>query len=149
MPSIRNSRLEIIPVEGHPGRRIVQVTYDVAAGTPEDHPGAELLETVRVHGRRVHETSVGGHEDDPVVVFEAASTVPEQTASRTFEQGVHREALDVERDWWSTGLGGETRPIAEWVDHLVADIELRVDGALVAEATTPVVTGSWGALGDD
>ena len=39
--------------------------------------------------------------------------------------------------------------MAEFVDHLVARVTLRVDGLIVATAVSPTITGSWGALGDD
>jgi hypothetical protein len=69
--------------------------------------------------------------------------------ARELTTEVHRADLDVERDWWRVNEGGGFEPIAEFVDHLVARVTLRVDGLIVATAVSPTITGSWGALGDD
>jgi hypothetical protein len=77
--------------------------------------------------------------------------VPAQPGAtpRELTTDVHRVDLDVEQDWWRINEGGGFEPIAEFVDHLVARVMLRVDGIIVAMAVSPTITGSWGALGDD
>jgi hypothetical protein len=61
---------------------------------------------------------------------------------------VNEVDLDVEEDLWRSTPGGN-QPIAEWLDHLVADISLADGDDVVSEGTSPVVTGSWGPLGSD
>jgi len=148
MPSIHNIDLEIIPVENHPGRRLLRVSYDLTAEPNDDFVGTEISETIRVHGRDLHDAPVDANSK-PLAIGKAVFTVAEGTSSRTFEERVDRVSLDVEQDWWSTGMGGEVQPIAEWADHIVAEIELTHNEHLVDRATTSVVTGSWGALGAD
>lgn len=147
-PFIENASLEIVPVENHAGQRAVRVSYDLITGPDDDLVGAEIIETIRIRGRDLHDAPVDAN-NEPLATGKDAFTVIEGVHTRTFERTVDRVALDVEQDWWSTGLGGETQPIAEWVDHVVAEIELTHFEQLVVQATTPVVTGSWGALGTD
>lgn len=146
MASIHNAKLEIVPVEQHPGRRVVRVSYDLIADP--DLVGTEVSETIRVHGSDLHDAPVDANTK-PIVTGTSVFTVAEGTSTRTFEETIHRVSLDVVQDWWSTGLGGETQPIAEWSDHVVAEIELTRNEQPVELATTPIVTGSWGALGRD
>lgn len=86
--------------------------------------------------------------EEPIVELAGSFLAQVGDQHHRAEQVVHRVLLDVEQDWWSTGNGGETVPIAEWPDYLVANIRIEIDDAVVAEALTPVVSGSWGALGD-
>jgi hypothetical protein len=148
MAAIHNAQLEIIPVEGHRGRRVVRVSYDLITSRGDDLVGLEVKETIQVHGLNMHDAPVEPNIE-PVTTGEASLSVTEGSSNRSFERAVHRSVLDVEQDWWSTGLGGEVQAIAEWVDHLVADIRLTRNGETIDFATTPVVTGSWGALGSD
>ena len=76
--------------------------------------------------------------------MEQAGAFPRRLAT-----DVHRIDLDVEQDWWRTDHGGGIEPIAEFPDHLVADVTLRIGNNAAATAVTPVLTGSWGALGSD
>ena len=71
------------------------------------------------------------------------------THARRLVSEVHRFQLDVEQDWWDTDQAGGTEPIAEFADHLVATVSVRLDDRLIAGADTPTLTGSWGALGSD
>lgn len=70
------------------------------------------------------------------------------THAQVSEAVVDRVDLDVEQDDWRSTPGGDV-PIAEWLDHLIAEIALSDGSSVVASATTPVVTGSWGPLGSD
>ncbi len=148
MAAIHNPRLEIIPVEGHPGKRVLRVEYDLICADDEVVVGAEIDESVQVHGVDLHDALLPA-DSRPLITQQASFTAARGTCHRIVEQPVHRSSLDVEQDWWNTGLGGETQPLAEWIDHLVAEIQLSVDGKDLGKATTPVVTGSWGALGAD
>jgi hypothetical protein len=148
MAAIHNPNLKIIPVEGHPGRRILRVGYDLVAAPGDALVGVEVDESIQVHGVDLHDALVPPNSS-PIATHHATYTVGEGTRPRVLELAVHRTSLDVEQDWWNTGLGGETQPLAEWIDHLVAEIELNVDGEGIDQATTSVVTGSWGALGTD
>lgn len=148
MPTISNASMTVDTVENRPGVRRVRVAYDVA-WNPADAPGDVLVERVVV--RAVDEHDAPAHPTrTPVVVFHRTTVRPAaDTEHREFESTVHRTDLDVEQDWWSTDESGATVPIAEWVDHLAADVSFHELGAVVADTTTPVVTGSWGALGAD
>jgi len=98
-----------------------------------------------VHGIELGDAPVAASVA-PFAVSESTFLIQAGTWRRTFEQTVRRSELDVEQDWWSSGNGGETQPIAEWIDHLAADIDLRFAGRLIDQGTTPIVTGSWGRL---
>ncbi len=148
MAIIHNTHLEIIPVENRAGERLLRVTYDLTSEAGDDLVGATISETIRVRGRDLHDAPVFANSE-PFAIWDDTFALSEGTSSRTLEQTVHRFSLDVEQDWWSSGEGGETQAIAEWVDHIVAEIELTHNDELLDQATTPVVTGSWGALGTD
>ena len=62
---------------------------------------------------------------------------------------MHRTVLDVDRDWWRTGLSGDLEPIAEFRDRLVAHVAL-VDptGSAVATADSDEYIGSFGPVRD-
>jgi hypothetical protein len=148
MVRIHNQTLAVVPVEGHPGRRTVRVEYDIVANEGDAMIGAEIFERVQVHGVDLHDAPIPANSR-PLVTHQESFTVEKGERHRVAETTVHRSALDVEQDWWNTGLGGETQPLAEWSDHLVAEIRLN-DGLVdLDQASTPVVTGSWGALGSD
>jgi hypothetical protein len=148
MPTITNQLLTVEPVDGHPGLRTVRVSFDVTCDEAEAASGRALVALIVVHAVDEHDAPVGPARD-PVV--EAHQMLPAQagTTHQNLEVLVPRPALDVEQDWWSTDLGGGPEPIAEWVDHIGARIELHELGDAVAQAQTPTVTGSWGALGND
>lgn len=148
MTIILEPELRVERVDGHPGQRRVVVTYRLEV--PTNDP---------VIGRSVHEdavvTSCDEH-DAPVrpmpVEFrlDGDSTIRSAGVfSRRLVAEVHRVDLDVEQDWWETDEAGGTRPIAEFADHLVARITVHDGDLVVATADTPMLTGSWGALGAD
>jgi hypothetical protein len=148
MVSINNPSLEVTVIAGHPGQRTVRVEYDIVASPDDSMVGAEVYERVQVHGIDLHDAPVAANSR-PLVTHQESFTVEKGEHHRVVNTTVHRASLDVEQDWWNTGLGGETEPLAEWIDHLVAEIRLS-DGLVdIDQASTPVVTGSWGALGTD
>ncbi len=143
MPSISNTSLSVVAVDGHPGQRRVRVAYDLEGESAE-----VLVERVSVHAVDEHDAPTEPRRP-PVVVFHRVLAPGAASGRREFEETVRRVDLDVEQDWWSTDESGATVPIAEWVDHLVADISLHEIGDAVVQTSTEVVTGSWGALGSD
>jgi hypothetical protein len=148
MVRIHNPSLEVMAVEGHPGQRTVRIEYDMVAGPDDAMVGGEIYERVQVHGVDLSDAPVAANSR-PLVTLQTSFPVERGERHRVVETIVPRSSLDVEQDWWNTGLGGETLPLAEWTDHLVAEIRLS-DGLVDLDQTsTPVVTGSWGALGTD
>lgn len=148
MATISNASITVTPVAGHPGQRRLLVTYDVGCAPADPAVGHPVAEHIAVHAVDEHDAAV---RPRPTAILEiddrfvaAAGTHP-----RSVERVVNRVDLDVEEDWWDTDQGGGTVPIAEWLDHLAADIRLEFGGGAVVTETTPTVTGSWGALGDD
>jgi hypothetical protein len=148
MAAIENSRLEIQRVADHPGRRSVSVEFDLVVD--DDDPLADREVELSV--------SVRGVESEVSPTHARTETIARRTETFRARAGrhhhnvvadIHRHELDVDQDWWSAGPGGEVVPIAEWVDHLVATVRLLDADQVVDEATTPVVVGSWGALGHD
>lgn len=131
----------------HPGQRLVRVVYHLVTGPDDRAVGFRAKERVVVQGIELGGDPIAVAQD-PIATFVETHVVRAGDHVRTVEQLVHRVLLDVEHDWWSTGSGGETIPIAEWIDHLVAHIQIEIDDEVVAEALTPVVSGSWGALGE-
>lgn len=148
MTNILEPELHIEQIEGRAGERRLIVTYRL-----EIEPGEPVIGCV-VHDEAV--VSAHDEHDAPVfpadvqlrfggeILVEAAGTI-----ERRLERDVHRVELDVEQDWWDTDQAGGIKPIAEFADHLIATLNVSVDGRQVATATTPVVSGSWGALGTD
>lgn len=122
--------------------------YDVGCGAADPVAGHPVTEHIAIHAVDEHDAAVRPRStailerDDTYVV--TAGTHP-----RSVEAVVNRVDLDVEQDWWEADQGGDPVPIAEWLDHVVADIRLEFVGGAVVTATTPTVTGSWGALGHD
>jgi hypothetical protein len=147
MVTIVDPQLRVEPVEGHPGERRLVVTYSIQVPPFDPDLGATLSEDVVVTARDEHDAPVFPSELE-VHLRGEVSAQPGVTP-RTLTTDVHRADLDVEKDWWRINEGGAFEPIAEFVDHLVARVTLRVDDLIVAMATSPTITGSWGALGDD
>lgn len=148
MVRIVDPELHVEPRPGHRGDRRVVVTYHLVVDADDPVIGAPVEERVVVepvdeHDAPVRPTSFSMSVRHRIVPTSAGTTV------RHLSSDVHRVDLDVEQDWWRTDTGGGTEPIAEFLDHLAATVTLHADGEELARAVTPVVTGSWGALGDD
>ena len=147
MVSIVDPQLRVEALEGHPGERRLVVTYSIQVPPFDPDLGARISEDVVVTARDEHDAPVFPshlevHPRDEV-------TAQPGVTPRELSTDVHRADLDVEQDWWRINEGGGFEPIAEFVDHLVARVTLRVDSLIVATAVSPTITGSWGALGDD
>jgi len=148
VPTICDPTLTVHPVAGHPGQRRVRVDYDVACDPTDPTVGNAIVEHIVIHAVDEHDAAAQPRMTalvDTEQTFVAAVGVQH----RVFEQTLHRVDLDVEQDWWSADQGGQPKPIAEWLDHIAAEIALHLGDELTAKATTPVVSGSWGALGHD
>ncbi len=147
-PRIERPRLTVEAVAGHPGQRLIRVTYHILASADDEAVGRLADERIVVMGIDLNTDPIAA-TNDPIVTSVSTHLIGSGDHVRRFEQLVHRVLLDVEQDWWKSGSGGETIPIAEWIDHLVAYIQVEIDGDVIAETLTPVVSGSWGALGSD
>ncbi len=146
-PRIERPTLEIDRVPGHSGRRRLRVEYHLVIDPDDEIVGHEITERIVVWGVDLGDAPISAGSDPPAVIEDSVTAAAGETV-RVNERDVDRVALDVETDWWSSGNAGETLPIAEWPDHVLAHIRLAAGGVTVCEALTPVVTGSWGALGD-
>jgi len=148
MAAIHDVRLAVGPVDGHPASRRLRVEYELEL--EPDHPavGRPVEERTRVRAVDEHDAAVRP-ATEPAVQTLASFVARAGRTRHAVEATVHRLALDVEADWWAADLGGEALPIAEWLDHLVAEVAVALDGVEVAAATSAVVTGSWGVLGRD
>ena len=124
---------------------MVTVTYELDVGPADLSAGRELVERVVVHAVDEHDAAVRP-SGAPVLDVSEALALSAGRHRRVVERAVRRIDLDVEQDWWSSGQGGETIPIAEWADHLAAEVSILVDGRAVAVVGTPTVTGSWGPV---
>lgn len=148
MPRIHNATLTVDPVPGHANHRLLHLSYDVDLGEGEGEGDAELPfdEEVTVVSVDTHDAPV---HPRALRVELAAGTVSIGAGGerRQHSRAVPRVDLDVNGDWWDTGQSGETRPIAEFADHLIGQVRLLRNGEEIATAETAVVTGSWGALG--
>ncbi len=147
MVTIVDPQLRVEAPEGHPGERRLVVTYSIHVPPFDPDLGAMLDEDVTVSASDEHDAPVlpshlEVHLHDQVMAQPGAMP-------RELTTDVHRADLDVEQDWWRINEGGGFDPIAEFVDHLVARVTLRVGDLVVATAVSPTITGSWGALGDD
>jgi hypothetical protein len=147
MVTIIDPQLRVEAPEGHPGERRLVVTYSIHVPPFDPDLGAVLEEDVTVtasdeHDAPVFPSHLEVHLRDRVMAQPGAMP-------RELTTDVHRADLDVEQDWWSINEGGGFDPIAEFVDHLVARVTLRVGDLVVATAVSPTITGSWGALGND
>lgn len=144
---ILDPRLDVHVVPGSPGQRELVVSYMVVWGD-DVATGDEVAARAVVSNAAVDDEPVGA--DRLEVVLERSELVDRANDSKCeLRRCLSRSNLDVVRDWWRTGHGGEVEPIAEFVDRIVAHISLRCDGELIASAASPVVAGSWGALGED
>jgi hypothetical protein len=148
MTEIRNATLEISAIAGHQGQRRVRVTYDLH--TPKDDKVLRqyVTETVVLHGVSCHDAPVEP-TTEPLYRVQAVYPAIEGAVHRAIDQRVQRTDLDVEQDWWSNAQDGAVVAIAEWVDHVVAEIQIVCNGQIQAEAATPIISGSWGAVGKD
>lgn len=147
MATIREPLLTVERVAGRPAKRAVRVSYELLLN-PADHlVDHEIDERIVVHAIDEHDAVA---RPDPRPLMDRCTTFRGMvgTHRRIAEFIVDQTTLDVQQDWWSSGPGGEIQPIAEWPDHVSADIALEVSGHVVARVTTPTVTGSWGPLGD-
>ena len=147
MVTITDPRLHIDPVEGHPGERRVVVTYSIHVPPFDPALGETLREEAIVSALDEHDAPVAP-TDLAIHLRGEVEGTPGATERRLTTE-VRRADLDVEQDWWRINEGGGFDPIAEFVDHLVADVTLRLGDQVVATARTPPRTGSWGALGSD
>jgi hypothetical protein len=146
--TISNPVLSIGAVEGHPGERFLQLVYDLSCAPTDPAVGRALVESILVHAVDEHDAPALPRRV-PIADMRAMLIVSAGTEHRSVRTIVQRTDLDVEQDWWSSSQSGEPTPIAEWLDHIAADIVLLDGEEPVARATTPTVTGSWGALGQD
>ncbi len=147
MVRIDDPRLRVERIRGLPGERRLVVDYRLVVDDDEPVVGHSIAERVVVRAKDEHDAPFrpAGLEfviDGEMVALPGATT-------RRLARSVHRAELDVEQDWWETDAAGGTTPIAEFADHLVAALTLTVDDCEIAAAETPVVSGSWGALGTD
>jgi hypothetical protein len=147
MVTIADPQLRVETLDGHPGERRLVVSYSIHVPPFDPDLGATLREDAVVTASDEHDAPVSPealevHLRDEVVAQPGAMP-------RTLTTDVHRADLDVEQDWWRINEGGGFDPIAEFADHLQATVTLRVGELVVATATSPPITGSWGALGDD
>lgn len=137
---IRDAVLGVDTPEGHPGCRRLAVEFEVDEALPPGHETSVVVRPV----------DLGDAPTTPTHLHAELAPAVSPTGRFRFEQVVPRVDLDVEKDWWRTGQGGEVEPIGEFVDHIHAVITIRDEaGRLLAQAETPTVTASWGALGED
>ena len=144
---LEHPTIEVEPVPGRPGRRCLRVSYDLVVDSASPAVGGVVNEKIVVSAVDLGDAPMAANPH-PIVVLEASFVAEAGRVTRCREAVVARTALDVEVDWWSSGDGGETVPIAEWADHIAAFVYLDVDGSAQSDAVTPVLTGSWGALGE-
>ncbi|MDH3499104.1 MAG: hypothetical protein OEM97_03195 [Acidimicrobiia bacterium] len=148
MVTIVDPQLQVEAVPDHPGNRRLIVSYTIAVPAGDPAIGDWVLEEATVHARDCHDAPVP--PTDLSVKMEGRTHVDQAgPIPRRIATDVHRVDLDVEQDWWRTDHAGGVEPIAEFVDHLVAEVALRLDADVLATAETPMITGSWGALGRD
>ena len=148
VPTIHDPVLTVVAVPGSPGLRLLRVEYVVDFAPFDPAISERVAERVTVRAVDARDADVTPRTG-AVLELEGSFVAAVGRRYRHLERPVHRSDLDVAQDWWDTDQGGATVPIAEWVDHIAADVRLVYADHVVAEGTTPVVTGSWGALGDD
>lgn len=148
MAAIQRAELEVLRVEDDSAQRRLRVAYELALPAGDDLEGVEVAEEIVVHGISLAD-GLSRANSHPITIHHDTFVAARGGTARRFEKLVHRNDLDVEQDWWRAGQGGETEEIAEWIDHLVADIRLEHSGRIVDQVTTAVVSGSWGVLGED
>lgn len=148
MASIVDPTLRVEPLSGRPGERLVVVSYGIRIADSDDLSEAELVEEVVVESVDREEKS--GHPLPLKLTMRHRSVVGQPgLIHRILSEEVHRIDLDVQQDWWRADKGGGVEPIVEYTDHIVGEITLSVQGDVVARSSTPVLSGSWGPLGDD
>ena len=147
MVKILDLGLHVEHLNGRPGERRLVVTYSIDAPPNDPMIGSVLSEHVTVSSRDEHDAPVFPTDLDVRLLGEV--TLEQGIAARALTTDVHRVDLDVEQDWGRINEGGGFEPIAEFVDHLVAEVTLMLGNEPVATAVSPTVTGSWGALGAD
>ncbi len=148
MVVIVDPHLHVEHVAGHPGERRLVVTYTIEVPAGDPSIGRWIGEEATVHAEDARDAPVPPTDltvqlEDRLVVEKPGRIL------RRLTTDVHRVDLDVEQDWWRTDHAGGIEPIAEFADHLVAEVVLRLGNDVVATAKTPMITGSWGALGTD
>jgi hypothetical protein len=148
MVAIRDAELRVEPVDGNPGERRLVVTYDLDIPPGDPAIGATLGEDITVTARDERDAPVFPSELEVRLRGELAAASA-GSHSRRLATDVHRVDLDVVQDWWRITAGGAFEAIAEFQDHLVAEVRLTLGDETVGTATTPTITGSWGALGTD
>lgn len=147
MVKILDPELHVERMEGHPGSRRLVVTYRLEVALDEPSVGDVLHDEAVVTARDLHDAPVFPSRVE--FRFGGELQVEGGTVDRRLERVVHRADLDVEQDWWDTDLAGGTMPIAEFADHLIATVTVSAGDHELGRATSPVVSGSWGALGSD
>lgn len=145
---IVNPRLRVEHVDRHPGERRICVSCEIETLPDDPTIGMALREEATVSARDERDAPVFP-SDLKVYLRDDVTLEHHGLIERTLKTDVHRVDLDVEQDWWRINEGGGFEPIAEFVDHLVAEVRLTLGDEIVATAITPTVTGSWGALGAD
>jgi hypothetical protein len=148
MAVILHPTLEFDHVTEHPGRRRLIVQYDLLLEPGEPAVGHQLTERVVVRAVDVGDAPTAPRHA-ALLATEARFVGVQGLQRRTVEATLWRTDLDVHEDWWRAGADGAIEAIAEWVDHLCAEIAVSLSSELLVEATTPVLSGSWGALGRD
>lgn len=128
--------------------RVVRVDYQLEIDPDDPVVGKQVSERIVVHAIDLHDAA-GRPDPAPVLRIERTFVARPGRHHRGALETIARITLDVEGDWWASSLDGEPIPIAEWADHLVADIIVQAGENSLAAATTPIVTGSWGVLGRD
>jgi hypothetical protein len=141
-------RLRIDQVPNEPGWRRLIVTYQLDMTEVDVALDPDVFEQAIVRSRDLHDSPTPPKPTEIRLEHRGRIDRP-GIIDRELTGKVKRTDLDVQQDWWRTDHGGGVEAIAEMPDHLVAEITLSIDGQVMAEATTAVVTGSWGALGSD
>ncbi len=148
MATILHATLESDHVAGHPGRRRLIVRYDLVLEPDDPALGHQLTERVTVRAVDDGE-SFTPPRGEALLATETTFTGVSGVQRRAVEAVLWRTDLDVQQDWWRAGPDGAVEALAEWVDHLEAEIVVSLSSEAVAAARTPVLTGSWGPLGRD
>ena len=148
MTSITDPHLQVLSVPDEPMRRRLEVSYELHLETTDLVAGGTLVHRAVIRSRDLHDGL--GRPVQLSIALEDRSTVAEAGTSQwLLTTEVDRDELDVQLDWWRSDHGGGVEPIAENPDHVVAEITVSIEGNILAEATTPLVSGSWGRLGPD
>lgn len=148
MPDISRPTLAIEPFDEHSAKRRVRVTYDLVTEASDPLAGHSLDQRIELHAVDANDAALPP-SSAPVSVIDGTVRAAVGTHRQEVTWAVHRLDLDVEQDLWRGTPGGEPELIAEWLDHLTAEIRLSNGDTPITEATTPEVTGSWGVLGAD